>query len=150
MYLNTVWWKRDNKIRTRKDFKFVHLRPLSQGERHTQRGGEREDGRRQEVGSEKLSLRRESSGTAFPCTPFSWPSACLHIDAALARGLHSVHSGDAGQCLLLQYQSVGRLYVESALEILSGFYKHADFLGGRVGNCSVLGKRLEGNYSILK
>lgn len=40
--------------------------------------------------------------------------------------------------------------VESALEILGGFYSHADFLRWHIDNGSILGKGLEGNYSILE
>lgn len=52
----------------------------------------------------------------------------LHIDAALAGGLQGVHPRDIGQSLLLKYQPVGSLNVESVLEILSGCYSQVDFL----------------------
>lgn len=114
-------------------------------------GGERRDKEGREGGdSEKLCLKEEYTDIPFPCTPFSWLSACLHIDTTLAWDLHSAPFMDAGQHFLLHDQSVGRLDAKSALKVFSRFYNHADSLRWHEGNWRIPGKWVEGNYSILK
>lgn len=81
---------------------------------------------------------------------FSWISAYLHVDTALACGLQGVHSRDIGQRLLLKYQPVGSLNIESVLEILSGFDSQTNFLRRHIGSNGIFDKSLESNHSILR